>query len=495
VKVLLIQPPHFFEAQRRPPDYFPIGLGYMAKSLSKSGHDVEVLDIWGHEYTNEQVVQRIKQTNWDVAGISALSTQYAYTKWLAAELKRCNTKRVVVGGPLATLSPEIVLRNTEIDICVIGEGEVTGKEILANLDKLESVRGIYFKQDGEIIKNPPQEYIQDLDSIEFPAWDLFPTEVYIKNSALPGHPKMKVVRVISTRGCPYSCRYCSKPFTGIRFRSAANIADEIKAFVVRYPQVKGVNFPDDLLALNKRRMYELCDMMEPLNMKWACQARVDLVDLALLKRMEKSGCVTIAYGIESGSQTILDNMNKRVTVEQAEKALKETVDAGMWPRIAMMFGYPGETRETLRETIDFLKRLPYLPMDAISALRFSRTTPLPGTILYDQTIKQGLIGDEEKYLANLSTGGYMPGGTPAGVNLTNFTEKEFYQLKRKTEREIFWNNIRRHPLSFATDYPRYLYGRIVIDLSKVVPYLRKYGFRQMFRRSVERLKRIVLIQR
>jgi len=493
MKVLLIRIPQGYSEA-----IFSLGLAYIARTALKSGHDVEVLDIPAHNYTDEKVVQRIKHLDYDVVGISALSMQYAYTKWLASELKKCNPNKIVVGGHLATYSPEIVLRNTEADICVIGEGEITFNEMLANLDNLEDVKGICFKQDDKVIKNPPREYIQNLDSIEFPAWDLFPIDIYIENSRFIRHPNIKCMWVLGSRGCPYNCRYCSKEFFKVRFRSVDNIVAEIKELTGKYPQVKGILFGDELLGLNKKWMYELCDKVEPLNMIWRCDTRVNLVDFELLKRMKKAGCAVVEYGIESGSQTILDNMNKKVSVEQAENAVRETIKAGISPRIFMMYGYPGETKETLKETIDFFKRLPYLSFYTITMVRpFSLTTPLPGSELYNQVLKEGLIENEDKYLENL-----IPHTVPDSawrddmtvlprLNLTKFGEKEFYQLKRKTENEIVWGNMRRHPLPFARDYLPYLLRRVAAGVTGVVPYLRRHGLKQ----TIQGFIRIVMIRR
>jgi len=491
LKVLLIALPQYWGGRRSVALSFPLGLGYVAKALSKSGHDVEVLDIVAHEYTDEEVVGKIKQLDHDAVGISAFSTQYSYTKWLAAELKKCNGKKIVVGGALATHSPEIVLRNTEADICVIGEGEITFNEILANLDKLEAVKGICFKQGGEIIKNPPREYVQDLDSIEFPAWKLFPTDIYLESGGLPRYPNMRCIDAVSSRGCPFNCAFCSKTLAGVRFRSVDNIVAEIREFTGKYPQVNGISFWDELFVLNKGRVYELCDAIEPLNMKWSCTSRVDLVDFELLKRMKKAGCVVVTYGIESGSQSILDRMNKKVTVEQAQNAVRDTIKAGILPSLDMMYGYPGETRETLKETINFFKGLPYLRIGTMFETNFNPTMALPGSRLYDQAVKGGLIENEEEYLENLSPWiFYGSGKMLPGMNLTEFSEEEFHRLKRKTESEIFWGNIRRHPFRFAIDYLSYLFSLIVAGLTKVVPYLRRYGFK----RTMQNFVRVRLFQ-
>lgn len=473
MKILLIQPPHYYDGKTRPPDLFPLGLGYIVTPLLKSQHKIEVLDIWAHQWTNEEVLQRIQKVNYDIVGITAMSTQYAYVKWLTAELKKYHPNKIVIGGALATYNAEIVLKNTQTDICVIGEGEVTFKEIVENIDCLGKIKGIYFKQDKEVIKNPLREYIQDLDSIEFPTLDIFSVDIYLKHCHVWRHPHIKAINMLSTRGCPYRCRFCSRdPTEGtrVRFRSVENIIQEFKTVSEKYG-VKGIFFNDATLLANKRWVYELCDALEPLKVRWNCQGRANLVDLDLLKRMKKAGCVAVGYGVESGSQTILDNMNKKVTVDQALRALEYTYQAGLDPIVQMMYGYPGETRETLKETIDFFRKTAYMNFRAVCvATEFTPTTAIPGAELYNQALEKGLIGDEEKYLERLAAG-YQPDGARLLINFTAFSDEEFHQLKRETERQIFLNYFNRYRFRLIISY---LFDRFRI----VLPYFKEHGWKQ-----------------
>ena len=160
--------------------------------------------------------------------------------------------------------------------------------------------------------------------------------------------------------------------------------------------------------------------------------------------MKKAGCTAVGYGIESGSQTILDNMNKSATVEQAEEALRDTVRAGLQPIVQVMFGYPGETRETIQETINLFARVDH------PGEEFSPVTPLPGTELWDYTLEKGLIDNEVDFLERLD-GGYMP-DAPVLVNYTSFTDAEYDAIRKKAEREIRDNYYRRHPLLFVIEY-------------------------------------------
>ncbi len=442
MKVILIQPPHYYGGQTRLPSFFPLGLGYIAKVLTDNAYPTEIFDIWAHQLTKNEVVDKISKSKFDVVGISALSSQYRYVIWLVEQIRKYHQNAtIVLGGALATLSPEIVLSNTAVDICVIGEGEQTFIHLLENLNDFSKINGITYKKNGEIIKNPNQPYIKNLDSLKFPAWDLFPTEIYIKNSYLIStyyNLNIGVMNIVCGRGCPWNCYFCSKTFYGTRLRSIDNIISEVKELVDRY-KINGIFFNDELLAVNKERIYDLCEQIEPLNLKWQCQARVNIVDYNLLKRLKSAGCVSIGYGIESGSQKILNNMNKKVTVKQAENAIKETYRAGLFPIIQMMYGYVGESSTTLQETIAFFNR-----SKAFYFGNFFITTPLPGTQLYDSCLKNNIIKDEEKYLSNLSSG-YHGDRYPL-VNLTNFNETDFYNLKKKTEKIIHFKSLINNPL-------------------------------------------------
>jgi len=342
MNVLLIQPPHISGGATREPDSFPLGLAYIDTVLSKE-HKVEVLDIWGNKLNEQKVIDKIKKLDYDVVGISALCTQYAYVKWLTKEIKRSFKGPIFLGGLLATYSTDIVLNNTNVDICVIGEGELTTPDLLKNLDNLGKVDGIAFRKEGKITRTKPRPYIKDLDTIPFPNRELFPVETYI-NSTLYKDDGRKA-EIIAGRGCPYNCVYCSKGFEGIRLRSVDNIIEEIKLLKKKY-NISTISFADELVVINKKRTYELCDKIKKLGVKWACQGRLNVVDLDILKKMKDAGCKRIGYGIESGSQKILDNMNKQVKVEQALKALLWTQEVGIAIHPQMMFGMIGETKET-----------------------------------------------------------------------------------------------------------------------------------------------------
>lgn len=461
MKALLIQPPHV----GREPSLFPLGLGYIARALQDIGCEVEVFDIHAHNYSKEETARKLEKINYDVVGINAFSTQYSYVKWLTGELKKYHQGKIIMGGPLPTFNPSLVLEKTNADICVISEGDFIVKSLIENINHLEKVKGIHFTKNGEIIANPPQEYIEDINSIPLPPYDLFPMDIYFEHIGLFGKPGKKTMNLITARGCPYRCNFCSRTIGGARFRTIDNVVEEIKTLKERFA-IDSILFNDELVVISKKRVLELCDKIKNLDIIWGCQGRANTVDLDLLKCMKNSGCVYVGYGIESGSQKILDNMNKGVTVEQNENAIRNTLKVGLTPVIQTMFGYSGEDKNTIKETVDLMRRVHCsLPLPNSPNPNLSLTTPLPGSTLYNQVLKEGLIKDEDEYLLKIEVGYHQ--GAPVIVNLTEFTNDELLDLKAKAEREIYANYksyLVRHPWEYVNvlrsywrDVKRYIY--------------------------------------
>jgi radical SAM superfamily enzyme YgiQ (UPF0313 family) len=475
MKVLLIQPPH----AGREPSLFPLGLGYIARALQDIGCEVAVFDIHAHHYSHEEVVEQIGKLSYDAAGISAFSTQYSYVKWLTAELKKHHPGKIIMGGPLPTYNPVMVLEKTEADICVISEGDITIKSLMENIANPEKVPGIFFRQGGRIVSNPPQKYVEDLDSIPFPPYDIFPMDIYFQHMTLFGRLTRKTINMVTSRGCPYRCNFCSRTFGGVRLRSVDNIITEISQLKEQYG-VDSVYFDDELLVVSKKRVHELCDKIQRLGILWGCQGRSNIVDLDLLQRMKSAGCVSVGYGVESGSQKILDNMNKHATVEENERAINNTLKAGLVPVVQMIYGYPGEDKNTIRETVNFFHRVHYSPPTPDGKANFNLIAPLPGSPLYEETLKKGLIKDEEEYLLKIETG-YNP-GSPVMINFTQFTNAELLDLKTSMEQDIYRNYqrfLKRHPWKYTAllkKYGQYLMG-----------YRRRYGIKATLKLIMEKL--------
>jgi len=453
MKILLINPP-IREWSR--PNVFPLGLGYIAAVLQQERYDVEVIDINAHRFSKDEVENKLKGADYDVVGIGGIITTYRYIKWLTEILKKYHPdKKIIIGGSVGSSIPEIMLEKNPVDVVCIGEGEETVKELVEVLGQgsdLSRVKGIWYKDDeGRIRQNEKRLTIRDLNNIPLPAWDLFPMDVYLKNPiGAPNRNKWIDGAVIDedvplsmnlygTRGCPYQCIYCYHDFMGqgYRQRSPEDIVREIEILYERY-NVTYFHFIDDELVANKEFIYKFCRLLKDLSGKigqkitWGCAGRVNLMTEDLIARMSDAGCVLIGYGIESGSQRMLDLIKKRVSVEQAKKAIGLTKKYLGWADCSFMIGYPGETRQTIQETIDFCKELELIP-EVIFFL-----TPYPGTELYSRALEQGRIKNEEEYMLSLGEQ-----GEKININFTDFNDGELYRIQDDVIKELkAWNEIK-----------------------------------------------------
>ncbi|MBU1121673.1 MAG: B12-binding domain-containing radical SAM protein [Candidatus Omnitrophica bacterium] len=453
MKILLINPPIREWAK---PNVVPLGLGYIAAVLRNSGHEVEMLDINAYRWNTEEVTNKIKHAQFDIVGIGGIVTVYKYVKWLIGILKRYHPeKKVAVGGSVGSSVPNIILGKTAADIVCLGEGENTVVELVDALDKgknLFDIDGIWFKDDkGQVHANRARRSIDNLDDMPFPAWDLFPMNIYLNNpvgapnrnkwiDGTSDHNAVLSMNLSGTRGCPYQCIYCYHDFMGqkYRHRSPQNIIKEM-IFLHKDYKVNYFHFVDDEFCLNREFVYDFCELVKEefdRNVTWGCAGRVNLMTEDLISVMADSGCVLIGYGIESGSQKMLDTMKKNVTVAEAKEAVKLTKKYLGWADCSFMIGLPGENYETIQETVDFCKELELIPEVIFFA------TPYPGTELYTLALAQGKIKDEEEYLLNLGEQ-----GEKVRVNLTDFSDHEFSRVQEKTIKELnAWNKV-RHPES------------------------------------------------
>lgn len=449
-KILLVHPPHYNVEEsniKTVSSSLPLGLAYIAAVLHKAGYGVEVLDIHALELDRDEVMDRLKDYDCDVVGINAFSTQWNYVKWLILYIKEDIGARVVVGGPLATNSPHMTILKTAVDVCVIGEGEDTMLDLLANWDNMGRVDGVVYRDNGNVVQTRPRKQIENIESIPYPMYDLFPMDIYLNRTHLYNDFSEPTINYIGSRGCPYRCTFCSRTFKSIRLKSIDYIIDELK-FIRSKFGVRRIRFHDELFVVNKTRTMELVRKMESLNIIWNCQGRINTVDYELLKEMKKSGCISIGFGIESGSAKILKAMKKGITVEQIEKSMKDAIRAGLQIKVQLMFGYPGDDEDTLRETINLFARIG----NAGREMRI--VTPLPGTELYDWAIKNCLIKDEEKYLENLTLG--YKRGSPVLIKLTKFEPEELLKMVKDTQEQMI-KNYRK----FLLKHPMFLSRRMI----------------------------------
>jgi anaerobic magnesium-protoporphyrin IX monomethyl ester cyclase len=374
--VTLINPPQF---TRYPQP--PIGLALIAAILEKEGYPIQLIDANALGLGPEETVAMVTDT--DIVGITAMTPTIGAALNIARLLKQAKPKAVIVfGGAHPTLLPEETLTaSPAVDIVIRGEGDAAVIELLHTLEENhspESVAGISYRVEKKVVHTTDRTSSVAMDSLPFPAYHLLPWKKYKPHP--PHGMAMPFAAMVTSRGCPYHCAYCSKPVFGSRFRaqSPERVVEEM-AYLKRKFGVKEIAFYDDSFTLDKKRVHAIAATIidKGLKIAWTCETRVNLVDEELLRHMNQAGCYAVAYGIESASPEIIRTLQKDITLEQVNKAVRDSHEAGLQVIGYFMLGSPGETTETIRQTIDFAKKL------KVDFAQFSVTTPFPGTDLFD----------------------------------------------------------------------------------------------------------------
>jgi len=373
----------------------PLGLCYIQACLDKAGYtDSNIVDIYD---SYEEIKKIIEDYDPDIVGISCFTTYRNSSFKLAKLAKEIKPDiKVVLGGPHATFMWEQIMKNfPSVDFIVIGEGEITMVELVKVLDKglsLKKVKGIVFRNNGKIIKTEPRPLIKNLDELPFPSYRNMNLEKY----AIPTPPTLTTKEVkanlITSRGCPFGCTFCSTTQFWGRFwrpRSAKNVVDELEWLNKEYG-VKFFSFSDDVFSVNQQRVIDICKeiIKRNLKIKWFTETRVDCVSKEMLEWMKKAGCYMLEFGVESGSPRIIKNINKMITLEQIRNAFKWAREVGLETEILLMIGNPEESWETINET---KKLLDEAKPDIIIV---SLTHIFPATQLYELAKQKGLINDD-----------------------------------------------------------------------------------------------------
>jgi radical SAM superfamily enzyme YgiQ (UPF0313 family) len=380
--VLLINP--FYPISETPSP--PLGLAYLAAALEHAGVEVRVLDLVVYPYSEEMLADLLSEFKPALVGLTAVSMNVDRALSMARDVKRLAGHAVtVLGGPHATFSPAETLNAcSALDIIVLGEGERTIVELSAAIEAdagLAKVKGIAYRDGSAIRFTPRRGFIRDLDSLPMPARRLLPLGRY---RAL-GMP----ITMITSRGCPHACIFCvGRRMVGarVRFRSAPRVVDELAGLAgLGFHQV---NLADDLFTADRSRCAAVCDeiIRRGLWIKWTAFARVDTVSTELLAKMKAAGCTAVSFGIESGNPGILKSVKKGITLEQVVAAVDMCADAGVTPYASFILGLPGETPDTLAETIAFGRRLEQRGL----VYGFHLLAPFPGTEVRERSGELGI---------------------------------------------------------------------------------------------------------
>ena len=405
--------------------FFPIGLAHIAAVLDKAGYEVDIYNQDKEHYPDDHLTYFLDNNHFDIIAVSVIGGYYQYRKLLGLSTAINNSKDrpyYIIGGHGPSPEPEYFLNKTLADAIVMGEGEVTVLELVKALTENESLKGlqgIAFRDGDHVMINDKRPLVEDIDSIPWPAYELFPIDYY----RLMRDPHTSntdfVMPLLSGRGCLFKCNFCYRMDEGFRPRSAHAIIEEIEFLRDEYG-ITYIEFADELLMSSVKRTAELCSAFLEANLrfKWLCNGRLNFAKPELLKLMKRAGCIFINYGIEAMDDQILKNMNKSLTTGIIREGIEATLNAGISPGFNIIFGNIGENKETLEKGVEFL-----LKYDDGSQRRTIRpVTPYPGSPLYYKAIEKRMLIDCADFYENKHINSDL-----LSVNFTELTDDEFHQ--------------------------------------------------------------------
>ncbi|MDH5443182.1 MAG: radical SAM protein [Candidatus Hadarchaeaceae archaeon] len=377
----------------------PLGLLYLGAVLKKSEHEVKVIDNARIQLPVEKIVERVKRENPGVLGVSTLTPTFKQGIKIASAIKaELPDLKIILGNYHATFTyKRLLTKYPFVDYVVLGEGEQIFLELVNALEKNEGtkkIKGIAFRHDGRVVKTPPRQFIQNLDELPLPDRTLLEQEYHSEVVGMLGSSG-KFTTVLTSRGCPYNCRYCACSAFSLRkarFRSPEAVVAEMG--LLQMEGYEEVGFVDDNLLLDQHRMEKICDLLKENGIKltlWA-EGRVDQASREVLRKFARVGCKTIYFGVESGNQKVLNYYGKNISPELSRKAMRNCKDAGIENIIgSFIVGAPIETREDVQRTLDFALNLRGMDFPQMNVLMLS-----PGMDLWDTAVREGHL-DEEKY--------------------------------------------------------------------------------------------------
>ena len=380
----------------------PLGLAYIAALLRKDGHAVQILDRdlilrknkLDFDKTDELTLNFIKDFATEIVGFSTTTPNVSDVNAFSKKVKESDPEIVtVIGGPHCAGEPVATLQMcSSIDVLVRGEGEMAMLDVV-NGAPFESIGSLtYRKSDGSIVSNPDRPLIESLDTLPFPARDLLEMSYYTRPSRfISRNFSLRTTHIFTARGCPYSCYYCAGPLIGrrmVRYHSPQRVVAEIEELIDKY-SIEAVYFAEDMFLSNKNRVQEMTALFKQHNMhkkiSWMAQISTNIASPELLAMMKDAGCVHVEYGFESGSQRILDLMNKKVSIQRNKEVAIFTRKSGLHFQGNFIVGYPGEREEDFKKTVSFIKEA------KPSNISLNIFMPLPGTEIYNKLKEEGRL--------------------------------------------------------------------------------------------------------
>lgn len=376
-----------------------IGIATVAAFLEQNNYKVQILDAFALELTHEQVKDKIRS----IKPSSVLIGSSTATHRNAMKILE-NTKEIdkgittIYGGPHVTNSPQTAITKDFVDYLVINEGELTALELLEFINgrnklKKEEIKGICYMENSKMKFTEKRPFIMNLDILPMPAYHLLPMDAYRAYGWLD--VGRRFTTIMTSRGCPFKCSFCVSSKNNENFwrqRSAAKVFEEIKLLYDKY-NIRHMYFQDDEFCVNHRRVIELCNMIVDNNMDlyWECLTRVNHVDEELISNMARAGCKSILYGVEVGYEEGFKKIQKPITLDMVEKAVRMTQKHKIMVKVTFIMGFPWESEKELKQTIKFAKRL-----DADLTF-FNTLTPYAGADIYNEMKMNNLILSEDDF--------------------------------------------------------------------------------------------------
>ncbi len=428
MKVVFINPPTRIGCIPFISKQYPLNIMILASYLGSCDIEVNIWDFSAERFSKESLIKKLENWQPDIVGLTAFTSTVNSAAYVARMIKNYNPNiKTVIGGIHASALPVRTLEEFPyFDLLVYGEGERTLLEVvesISNNNLFSSIRGLCYRNNGEIVVNKPRDLIKDINQVPFPARDLISRHLY-EGSALTDFLSRKVNTdyIMTSRGCVGKCTFCASNVIHngkLRFRSVTNVFEEIKECKNKY-HTEHIVIMDDTFSTSSRRLIDICYGMKDLGISWHCLGRVDLIDEEKIKIMAESGCEGILFGVESGSQRILDLMKKGITIEQIKKAFKWANEYGLITDATVILGGdPSETTYDMKMTEKLLKEIkPKLLSCAI-------LIPFPGTEINKTMKEKGYIRDEkwDDYV--------FFGGKPLNYRTDYFTYEELRKIQNK----------------------------------------------------------------
>ncbi len=473
MKILLVSPQSGLWNSRR---HIHMGLGYLAGALLHAGYqDVTLFD---GEVEEEPLADHLARERYDIVGISS-PTPLIYQAWEAAALAKAQGAIAILGGPHLTLMPDESMQRPEVDLVVRGEAEETiveivreierqpgtGRERLAGCD-WSAMRGVSWRDaQGHVVHNPDRPLVHQIEGIPWPAYHLFKIERYTNLNPLTDglDPHARAYTLLTSRGCPHQCIYCSKPITGLtwRARSPQDVVAEWR-YLVQEMRATEIGITDDVWNLRLDRAKELCRALiaEGLTgVPWVTVhgMRADQTDEELFRLMAQAGCKRVGFGVESGNQAVLDAIKKRQTLEDVRKAFRGAKAAGLQTMGFFIYGLPADTEQTMEDTTRFA-----LELDPDLA-NFMIAAPYPGTELYEIARREGRLFSQDwrDYAIHDEKARYELPTLPAELVERKWHEayRRFYFRPKRIWKQVTRSDTWRRLPSYAKDLGRFFVGK------------------------------------